>query len=73
MSEDIKPEVAQPESPASAFLAEYGDLVKKHGFDFASYPVYVPDGQGAFKTVIQSTPVDVSGAAKASPFVAEEK
>jgi hypothetical protein len=55
---------------SNAFLAEYGELVKKHNVDFASYPVFVPDGAGAFKVVIQSTPVDISGNPKASPFVA---
>lgn len=65
---------ADAKARVAAFLSEYGELVKKHGVDFASYPVYVPDGQGAFKVVIQSTPVDTLGRAdqpKESPFVAE--
>jgi hypothetical protein len=45
---------------AEAFMKEYGELVAKHGFDFAAYPVFIPDGQGGFKVVVQSTPVDMS-------------
>jgi hypothetical protein len=55
---------------ATAFMADYGEIVKKHGMDFASYPVYVPDGAGAFKVIIQTTPVDITASPKASPFVA---
>jgi len=39
------------------FLKEYGELVAKHQFDFATYPVFIPDGSGGFKVTIQSTPV----------------
>jgi hypothetical protein len=42
---------------AQKFLTAYGELVKKHGFDFATYPMFVPDGQGGFKIIVQSTPV----------------
>lgn len=42
-----------------AFLDEYGELVKKHKIDFATYPMYVPDQAGAFHTVIRNTPVRV--------------
>lgn len=41
----------------SAFLKEYGELVTKHGVDLATYPVFIPDGQGGFKITVQSTPV----------------
>lgn len=56
-----------------AFLKEYGELVEKHQVDFANYPVYVPDGQGGFKTIIQSTPVSLKNRPQEpqkSPFVA---
>jgi hypothetical protein len=53
MQENIKNRV-------EAFMKEYGELVKKHGIDIANYPVYTPDGQGGFKTVLQASPVDVS-------------
>lgn len=42
---------------SDVFIKDYGDLVKKHGIDFACYPVFVPDGAGGFKVVIQNTPV----------------
>lgn len=56
-----------------AFLKEYGELVAKHQVDFANYPVYVPDGQGGFKTIIQNTPVSLKNRPQEpqkSPFVA---
>lgn len=42
---------------AQEFLKEYGELVAKHKMDFATYPVFIPDGQGGFKVTVQSTPV----------------
>ena len=56
-----------------AFMKEYGELVEKHQVDFATYPVFVPDGQGGFKIVIQSTPIDISNQPKKSPFIAKEE
>lgn len=42
------------------FLNDYRNLVKKHGVDFATFPMFVPDGtEGGFKIVCQSTPVDL--------------
>lgn len=55
------------------FLKEYGELVEKHQVDFATYPVFIPDGQGGFKIVVQSTPVDISNQPKKSPFIASEE
>lgn len=55
----------------AAFIDAYGALVKEHGVDFASYPVFVPDGQGGFKVVIQNTPVDIKNQPTKSPFVAQ--
>jgi len=52
-----------------AFLVEYNALVEKHQIDFAQYPVYIPDGQGGFRTVIQTTPVSIKNQPKRSPFV----
>lgn len=51
------------------FYKEYGDLVIKHNVDFASYPVFVPDGEGGFKIVVQSTPVDIKDRPVKSPFI----
>lgn len=41
------------------FLEEYKDLTKRFGVDFVSYPMFVPNSDGSFKVVIQSTPVPV--------------
>ena len=54
-----------------AFLKAYGELVEKHQVDFATYPVFVPDGQAGFKIVVQSTPIDISK--KPEPLIAKEK
>lgn len=69
MSEELK----TAEERAKDFVAEYGDLVKKHNIDFATYPMFVPDGQNGFKVMIQNTPVDTTPKGEPSPFVAEEK
>jgi len=59
---------ASPEEK-EAFMRDYHELVQKHGIDFAQYPVFVPDGQGGFRTVVQSTPVSIKNQPKRSPFV----
>lgn len=78
MAEDKDKTAAAPAAEApkddvnervQAFLKEYGELVAKHKVDFASYPVYVPDGVGGFKVVVQNTPVDITNQPKKSPFV----
>lgn len=51
------------------FIDAYGALVKEHGIDFASYPMFVPDGQGGFKIVVQNQPVDIANQPVKSPFV----
>ena len=56
-----------------AFMEGYKSLVKEHQVDIASYPVFTPDGQNGFKTIIQSTPVDIKNQPQKSPFVAEDK
>jgi len=53
-----------------AFVEAYGKLVQEHKVDFASYPVFVPDGQGGFKIVVNNTPVDIANQPTKSPFVA---
>lgn len=60
---------------AQKFLDAYGELVKEHQIDFATYPMFVPDGQGGFKIIVQSTPVDISKKPEGSvesPFIATE-
>ncbi len=54
----------------NTFVKEYGELVALHKIDFATYPVYVPDGNGGFKVVVQNTPVDITNQPTKSPFVA---
>jgi hypothetical protein len=49
-----------PKERADDFIKEYGELVQKHQFDIAHYPVFVPNGQGQFSVTIQSTPVDLT-------------
>ncbi len=56
----------------TAFMKEYGELVEKHQIDFATYPVFIPDGKGGFQIVVQSTPVDISNQPKKSPFIEKE-
>lgn len=54
---------------AQEFVKEYGELVGKHKVDFATYPMFVPDGQGGFKIITQSTPVDISNQPIRSDFM----
>lgn len=76
-TEDAIPAVAPTTDPAKdptkeridAFIEGYGELVNKHSIDFASYPVFIPDGTGGFKIIVQNTPVDISNQPKKSPFV----
>ena len=63
---------AEVQKRSEAFLKDYGDLVQKHNIDIAAYPVYQPDGQGGFKTVIQQSCVDTTNQPYRSPFVATE-
>lgn len=58
---------------ANAFIKAYGELVAEHKMDFATYPVFMPDGSGGFKVTIQNSPVDVSNAPVKSPFITEQK
>lgn len=53
----------------NAFIKEYGELVQKHKVDFATYPMFIPDGQGGFKIITQSTPVDIKNQPIRSNFM----
>lgn len=71
-TQDKNAEAAQAEDQntrVNSFLKEYGELVEKHKMDFASYPMWVPDGQGGFKTILQNSPVDVSNVPVKSPVI----
>jgi len=60
------------EESTKAFYDEYQALVEKHQIDFINYPVYIPDGNGGFKTVIQSSPISLKDRAVKSPFIPEK-
>lgn len=51
------------------FVTGYKELVEKHQVDFAQYPVYTPDGNGGFRTVIQNTPVSTKSQPVKSPII----
>ena len=55
------------------FVKAYGELVKKHGVDFITFPQFVPDGNNGFKIVCQTQPVDLEEMAKSKreSFVAK--
>lgn len=57
----------------NGFLKEYGELVGKWKMDFATYPMFVPDGQGGFKILTQSTPVDMTNQPIRSDFMQTNK
>lgn len=73
MAEDKKVDEATPtpedETTArfNAFIADYKSIVDKHQMDFAAFPMFVPDGQGSFKVIVQQQPVDIANQPKASP------
>jgi len=59
------------------FLERYKALVDEMKVDFATYPVFTPDGQGGFRVIMQSTPIDITPKEKKeesvpSPFVPEK-
>ena len=51
------------------FIKDYGDLVQKYKVDFATYPMFVPDGSGSFKIITQTTPVDIGNQPIRSEFM----
>lgn len=51
------------------FKTKYGALVDEFKCDFAQYPVWIPDGKGAFQTILQNTIVDISQQPVKSPFI----
>lgn len=54
------------------FIKEYGALVEKYQMDFASYPMFVPDGTpGGFKISCQTVPIDITNHHKKSPFISQ--
>lgn len=51
-------------------MVEYRQKMTDLGCDMYSYPLYIPDNQGGFRTVIQTDIVDVSNSPIKSPFSA---
>jgi len=39
---------------AEQFIKEYGELVKKYGVDFMSYPMHVPTKEGFWNLIVQT-------------------
>ena len=59
------------------FLKEYEELTVKHKVDFINFPMWVPEqksdqspGQGGWRLVIQTQPVDTTDQPVKSPFIA---
>lgn len=69
MSEEPK----NAEQRSQDFIKEYGEPVQKHQIDFGTFPSFAPDGQGGFKVVVHTQPMDIKDQPKKSPFVAPEK
>lgn len=65
MNEELKKRV-------DAFQEGYKKLVDEHKIDYASFPVFMPDGEGAFKVFVNSVPVDVKDKPVPSPFIAQD-
>ena len=65
----MNPKTEEEKKRIEVFLKEYRELVEKYKVDFANFPVYQPTGNGDFKTIIQSTPVDLTKLSKPSPFI----
>jgi hypothetical protein len=42
------------------FIKEYGELVKKHQVDLATFPMFVPNKDGGFDIKVQTTAVDIT-------------
>ncbi len=57
------------EKRLNAFISDYKAIVDKHQMDFAAFPMFIPDGQGGFKVIVQQQPVDITNQPKASPFI----
>lgn len=63
----------ETEERVNAFLEAYKAISDEHKIDFVHYPAFVPDGNGGFKVMIQSFPVDITDQPVKSPFIADKK
>ncbi len=57
------------EERKAAFLERYKVIMDELHIDLFSYPLYVADGAGGFKTVVQTDLVDTTDQLTPSPFV----
>ena len=58
---DIKnPEGQEFNKRVEDFMKEYKELTEKHQIDYVQFPQFQPDGNGAFKIVIATMPVDLN-------------
>lgn len=60
------------EDRIKGFLEAYGKLVEEYKVDMANYPMWQPNQDGTWHTVIQSTAIDIKDRAVKSPFIAKE-
>lgn len=64
-------ETAEFEERKKVFLERYKIIIDELKVDIFSFPQYVPDGQGGFKTIVQTNIVDTSNQPVKSPFQTE--
>lgn len=62
-SEEVKKRIEE-------FLQAYGKLVEEYKIDFVNYPQWIPDGEGGWKMIMQTQPMDTTNLPQKSPFVA---
>lgn len=76
MTENNENKMTEQQQKAQDFIKEYQALVMKYDLDFAHYPMWVPDGAGGFKTMmnVQVVPRQAPTApAESDSFVATDK
>lgn len=66
----MEPLQEQNSEKIQLFIKEYGELVEKHGVDFANYPMFVPDKDRGFRVIVQTVPVEMKEQPQKSPFIA---
>lgn len=65
-----KTEPTEEQKEIDAFLKEYGEIVAKYKLDILAIPSFIPDGQGAWKVVINTRVVSTKDQPVKSPFMA---
>jgi hypothetical protein len=54
------------------FMEAYSKIREEFQVDFGYAPMYMGDGQGGFKTVVNVGPIDLTQTPQPSPFMATE-